>query len=55
MADMASSASDFYSDYNVTGGDPGCTAPNSATSLNAIFSKIADDLTASRLIPNNTY
>lgn len=47
----------FYSDYNVPGGDSGCVA-NSAnsgiTSLNQIFTAIANSLTSVRLLPNVT-
>jgi Flp pilus assembly protein TadG len=44
----------FYSDYNVTGGDTGCTSPNSVTTLNQIFTAIASDLKRAQLIRNNT-
>jgi hypothetical protein len=57
LKDMASSTSNFYSDYYAPGGDSGCQAPdenNTITSLNQIFKAIALDLTSVRLIPNNT-
>jgi len=47
----------FYSDYNVPGGDSGCvaSATNSGiTSLNQIFTAIANSLTSVRLLPNVT-
>jgi Flp pilus assembly protein TadG len=49
--------SHFYSDYYVTGGDSGCQAGdqnNTTTSLNNIFKSILVNLTAARLIPNET-
>ncbi len=49
--------SHFYSDYYAPGGDSGCQAPdqnNTVTSLNNIFNSILVNLTAARLIPNDT-
>ena len=53
MQQIASSSMNFFSDYNATGGSSSCTsAARPATSLNQIFTDIADDLTVARLIPN---
>ncbi len=54
MAAMASAPQLFYSDWKQTGSDGTCTSSQPVTSLNAIFSSIANDLTQARLIPNNT-
>lgn len=54
MKQIASSSQNFFSDYQATGGSSSCTsASRPATSLNQIFTDIADDLTVARLIPNN--
>ncbi len=45
----------FFSDYTASGGTSSCiSAARPTSSLNQIFQEIADDLTVSRLIPNNT-
>lgn len=55
MAGMASLPQYFYSDYTATGGSSACVSSyHSTTSLNTIFTQIANDLSASRLIPDNT-
>ena len=54
MSDMASTAQNFFSDYNQTGSNSQCYASQSVTALSDIFTQIAGDLTYSRLIPNNT-
>jgi Flp pilus assembly protein TadG len=55
MANMASDASKFFSDYTATGGDVSCTsAAQPTTSLDQIFTEIAGSLTLSRLIPDGT-
>ena len=52
MQQMASSAATFYSDYTSSSG--GCvSASQSTTNLNQIFTKIAGDLSVSRLISDN--
>jgi hypothetical protein len=58
MADMASppwnGESNFFSDYNATGGDAGCVSPNSAVDaagLDAIAAAIVSRLSESRLVP----
>lgn len=52
---LASSAANFYSDYTATGGSSDCiSAAHSTTGLNQIFQMIANDLSTSRLIPDNT-
>lgn len=56
---MASSASDFYSDYDAGGNgnsnDPSCTgASGSDTSLNDIFTLISTKLSSPRLLPWGT-
>jgi hypothetical protein len=54
MQQMASNSQTFFSDYNASGGSSSCiSASRPVTSLNQIFSEIAEDLTVSRLIPNN--
>jgi hypothetical protein len=54
MREMASQSAYYYSDYNATGGDPGCVSNQPITALNDIFKSIAANLTGARLIPNNT-
>lgn len=55
MADMASAPQYFFSDYKQTGSLSTCYANvQSVTSLNDIFTQIANDLTTARLIPDNT-
>jgi Flp pilus assembly protein TadG len=54
MQDMASAPQYFYSDYHQSGSASVCVAGQPVTSLSAIFSSIAADLTTARLIPNNT-
>ena len=55
MADMASTAQNFFSDYLQSGSKSSCYATaQSVTALSDIFTQIAGDLTYSRLIPNNT-
>jgi len=45
----------FFSDYTAKGGSGACiSAARPTSSLNQIFTEIADDLTVSRLLPNNT-
>jgi hypothetical protein len=53
MQDMASAPQYFYSDYHQSGSASVCVAGQPVTSLSAIFSSIAADLTTARLIPNN--
>ncbi len=55
MAQMASSASTFYSDYNQSGSNSDCVSTGtSVVDLNDIFSSIAADFMNARLIPDNT-
>jgi Flp pilus assembly protein TadG len=55
MQQIASSPSNFFSDYTATGGTSSCVSASRPTSnLNQIFTQIAEDLTVARLIPNNT-
>ena len=55
MERIASSSTYFFSDYTATGGSSTCiSSAQSATNLSTIFTVIAQDLTISRLIPNNT-
>lgn len=55
MQQMASRPEYFYSDYTATGGSSSCiSASHSTTNLNQIFTQIANDLSASRLISDNT-
>lgn len=55
MQGMASRPEYFYSDYTATGGSSSCvSASHSTTNLNQIFSMIANDLSSSRLVPDNT-
>ena len=54
MADMASSPQYFFSDYNQSGSNSTCVASQPVTSLSAIFTAIANDLTFSKLIPNRS-
>ncbi len=54
MEGIASSPENFFSDYTAKGSDSSCISASSPTSnLNQIFTEIAQDLTVSRLIPNN--
>jgi Flp pilus assembly protein TadG len=53
MEDIASAPAYFFSDYTATGGSSGCVSSSQpTTNLNQIFTDIANDFTASRLIPN---
>ncbi len=55
MQQIASSPSNFFSDYTATGGTSSCiSASRPTSSLNQIFTEIAEDLTVARLLPNNT-
>ncbi|MGI4755595.1 MAG: pilus assembly protein TadG-related protein [Janthinobacterium lividum] len=55
MQGMASRPEYFYSDFTATGGASNCiSASHSTTNLNQIFTMIANDLSTSRLIPDNT-
>jgi len=55
MEGIASSPENFFSDYTAKGSDSSCISASRPTSnLNQIFTQIAEDLTISRLIPNNT-
>ncbi len=55
MEGIASSPENFFSDYTAKGSDSSCISASSPTSsLNQIFKEIAQSLTVSRLIPNNT-
>lgn len=55
MEGIASSASNFFSDYTATGGSSSCiSASQPITGLNSIFKTIALDLTTVKLIPNGT-
>ena len=55
MQQIASSPSNFFSDYTATGGSSSCVSASRPTSnLNEIFTEIGNDLTFARLIPNNT-
>lgn len=55
MQGMASRPEYFYSDYTATGATSSCvSASHSTTNLNQIFTMIANDLSTSRLIPDNT-
>jgi von Willebrand factor type A domain len=55
MEQMASSTSNFFSDYTATGGTSSCISASRPTSnLNQIFQEIAADFTVARLIPNNS-
>ncbi len=55
MQNMASLPRYFYSDYTATGGSSNCiSASHPTTNLNQIFTQIANDLSTSRLIPDNT-
>src|SRR5271165_520437 len=55
MSKMASSAATFYSDDNQSGTTSSCPAGKSVSSLNAIFTQIAGNLTVARLIPNSIF
>ena len=55
MKQMASSASNFFSDYTAKGGSSSCiSAAQPVTGLATIFSTILMDLTQVKLIPNGT-
>jgi hypothetical protein len=55
MQQIASNPLNFFSDYTATGGTSSCiSAARPTSNLNEIFTEIAQDLTVSRLIPNNT-
>lgn len=55
MQGMASRPEYFYSDYTASGGASNCiSASHSTTNLSQIFSQIANSLSASRLISDNT-
>ncbi len=55
MQQIASSSSNFFSDYTATGGTSSCiSASNPTSNLNEIFTQIANNLTVARLVPNNT-
>ena len=55
MANMASAAQYFYSDYTATGGTSACSSSAQPISgLSQIFTQIAGDMTVGRLIPDNT-
>ena len=51
---IASAPQMFYSDYQQSGSGSTCYSSQPVTSLDAIFSSIAADLSQPRLIPNNT-
>ena len=54
MENIASTLSDFYSDYNQSGSGSTCEdASHTVTSLKDIFVAIASNFTTPRLIPNN--
>ncbi|MGD0074465.1 MAG: pilus assembly protein TadG-related protein [Candidatus Binataceae bacterium] len=53
MQQIASSPSNFFSDYTATGGSSTCVSASRPTSgLNTIFQEIGSDFTLARLIPN---
>jgi Flp pilus assembly protein TadG len=55
MAEMASSTSTFYSDYNQSGSSSTCVSTGtSVTDMNDIFTNISADFLEARLIPNGT-
>ena len=55
MARMASRPEYFYSDFTAAGASSSCiSASHSTTNLNQIFQQIANGLSLSRLIPDNT-
>lgn len=55
LRQIASSPSNFYSDWNQSGSGSNCfSASQPVTDLSQIFSDIAGDLTLSRLIPDGT-
>jgi len=54
MSQMASTTHYFYSDYQQSGSGSTCVAGQPVTSLNDIFTSIAQDLTTARLISNST-
>jgi hypothetical protein len=54
MAQMATDANHFFSDYNQSGSGSSCVAGTPATDLNSIFGAILSDLLTVRLIPDNT-
>jgi len=56
LQDMASSASDFYSDATASQNKGQCTsASNSNLNLNQIFQSVATSFTVARLVPNSDY
>jgi len=55
MTNIASSSSNFFSDFTAKNGDSGCTSSTqAATGLASIFGQIASNFTVARLIPNWT-
>jgi len=55
MQQIASSPSNFFSDYTAKGGTSSCiSAARPTSNLNQIFTEIGEDLTVARLLPNNT-
>jgi len=55
MEGIASSPSNFFSDYTATGGSSTCISASSpASDLQSIFTKIGKNLSITRLIPNGT-
>jgi Flp pilus assembly protein TadG len=55
MEGIASSSGYFYSDYTAKGGSSSCVSSSQpTTNLNQIFTDIANDFTAARLVPNGT-
>jgi hypothetical protein len=54
MQYLASAPQYFYSDYHQSGSSSVCVSGQPVTSLSAIFSSIAADLSTARLIPNDT-
>lgn len=55
MQGMASRPEYFYSDFTAAGASSSCiSASHSTTNLNQIFTQIANSLSLSRLIPDNT-
>jgi Flp pilus assembly protein TadG len=55
MEQIASAPQNFFSDYTATGASGACiSAAQPTTNLNTIFTQIAGDLTAARLIPDGT-
>ncbi len=55
MQGIASSSAYFFSDYTAKGGSSSCISSSQpTTNLTQIFTNIANDFTAARLIPNGT-